>query len=99
MKKILVMLLALVMVFSLFACKSKEQKAADEFLEKYEQLIDDLIAAKDSGDLSELTSLADELQELSAESADVAKDLKESDPDAAADFLAKIAEINAKWNG
>ena len=44
MKKILALLLAVIMLLSLAACKSKEQKAADEFLKDMEKLIDTLVA-------------------------------------------------------
>ena len=67
MKKLIALLLVLVMVLSLTACKSKEQKAADQFLKDMEALLDDVIAAVEDEDVDAMEDLMEELKEVALE--------------------------------
>ena len=97
MKKILVLLLALVMVFSLVACKSKEQKAADKVLKKLENCLDDQEKAKDDSDIAEMTSVASEMMEIAVEAEEAYQDLLKVDEDAAQKFMEDVEDICAKF--
>ena len=64
MKKILALLLVVIMLLSLTACKSKEQKAADEFLKDMEKLIDEMIEAIEDEDEDALDELYEDLEKM-----------------------------------
>ena len=64
MKKILALLLAVIMLLSLTACKSKEQKAADEFLKDMEKLIDEMIEAIEDEDEDAAEEFEEDVEKL-----------------------------------
>ncbi|MBQ3215466.1 MAG: hypothetical protein IJB11_05035 [Oscillospiraceae bacterium] len=99
MKKILAILLVVVMVFSLTACKSKEQKAADDFLKEFETLVDDFIEAYEDKDFDRVSQISKELESMDEEFNQVLEDLKESDEDAAKKFCDDIEAIADKMEG
>lgn len=86
MKKLFAILLAVTMLFTLTACKSEEQKAADEYLEKVEKLMDKITDATEDQDLEALMSLSEELTELIEEYDEIYEALEEVDEEAAEEF-------------
>ena len=93
MKKVLVVLLALVMVFSLVACKSKEQKAADEYLKKLEEFDE----RWDDASGQEKYGMSKEMAELVIEGERVRENLEKVDSDAATEFDKEMVKIMADW--
>ena len=96
MKKVLALIMALVMVLALTACKSKEQKAADNFIKEMDTLVDEAIVAFQDQDLERLQSLQDEIKELRSGYNDILADLRATDEEAAAEFEEEIIKIGEK---
>lgn len=93
MKKIIAMLLAVIMLLSLTACKSEEQKAADQFLKDMEKICNEIIEAVEDEDEDKLMDLMEELEELGEDYEDIYEDLEDVDEDAAKDFEDAIEEL------
>ena len=93
MKKILALLLAVMMLLTLTACKSKEQKAADKYLKDLEKLMDEVIEAAEDKDVDKLMELLEEGEEMDAEFQDIYDDLADVDEDAAEDFEKEYKEL------
>ena len=89
MKKLLAILLVVVMLFSLTACKSKEQKAADKFVKDLEKLLDEVITAVEDEDEDAVEDLMEELEDMGEDYEDIYDDLKDKDRDAAKEFKNK----------
>lgn len=93
MKKILALLLAVMMLLTLTACKSEEQKAADKYLKEMKDLVKDLEKANEDEDMEELMKLAGELMEMAEEGQEIYEDLKDVDEDAADKFQEDVEEL------
>ena len=96
MKKILALLLAVIMLLSLTACKSKEQKAADEFLKDMEKLIDEMIEAIEDEDEDALDELYEDLEKMGEDYEDILEDLEDKDEDAAEEFEEDVEKLGEK---
>jgi len=92
-------MLVVLMVISLTACKSKEQQAADDFLKEFETLVDDFVEAYHDKDFDKVSQLSKELESMDKEFNQVFEDLKESDEDAAKKFCDDIEAIADKMEG
>ena len=93
MKKLIAILLVVIMMFSLTACKSKEQKAADQFLKDLEELGDEIIAAIEDEDLDKLNELMEEFEEMGEDYEDIYDALEEKDEDAAEQFESDVEDL------
>lgn len=93
MKKLFAILLAVTMLFTLTACKSEEQKAADEYLKKVEKLMDRITDATEDQDLEALMSLSEELMELAEEYDEIYEALEEVDEEAAEEFEEALNDL------
>ena len=93
MKKILALLLAAMMLLTLTACKSKEQKAADKFIKELEDLIDDMERAADRDDDDKLEDLTEDYEKLLEDYEDIYDDLEDADEDAAEDFEKDVMRL------
>lgn len=93
MKKLFAILLAVTMLFTLTACKSEEQKAADEYLEKVEKLMDRITDATEDQDIEALMSLSEELMELAEEYDEIYEALEEVDEEAAEEFEEALNDL------
>ena len=96
MKRVLALILVLVTVFTLTACKSKEQRAADKFLKKMETLVDDSIEAFENKDTGRLQELQKEIDDLGDDYKEIFEALKEKDPDEAEAFANSVVELGDK---
>lgn len=93
MKKLFAILLVVIMLFSLTACKSKEQKAADQFVKDLEQLLDDVLVAVEDEDEEALMDLMEELEDMGEDYEDIYDDLKDKDRDAAKEFKNEVEDL------
>ena len=93
MKKLIAILLVVVMMFSLTACKSKEQKAADQYLNDLEALLEEVITAVEDEDMDAIEDLMEEMEDLGEEGEDIYKDLKKKDKDAAKEFKNDVEDM------
>ena len=93
MKKLFAILLAVTMLFTLTACKSEEQKAADEYLKKVEKLMDRITDATEDQDIEALMSLSEELMELAEEYEEIYEALEEVDEEAAEEFEEALNDL------
>lgn len=93
MKKLFAILLVVVMLFSLTACKSKEQKAADQFIKDLEEYLDEVIAAVEDEDEDALIDLDEEIEDLHEDYEDIYDDLKDKDRDAAKEFKNEVEDL------
>ena len=64
MKKLFSIFLVVIMMVNLTACKSEEQKAADEFIEELEALLEEVEAAVDDEDYDAIDDLMDDWQDM-----------------------------------
>ena len=97
MKKIIAMLLAVIMLLSLTACKSAEQKAADDFLNDMEKLIDEIVEAVEDEDEDKLMDLEEDLAKMGEDFEDILKDLEDVDEDAAKEFEKAVEELGEEF--
>ncbi len=97
MKKLLVLALAGVLVFSMTGCKSKQQKAADEFIEKMDKLIDDYEDACKDEDAEKAEKIDEKLEKLAEDYEDIYDDLEDKDEDAADDFEDDYMKLAEKY--
>lgn len=86
MKKTIAIMLIIAMLLSLTACKSKEQKAADEYLEKLEKLVNDFVETFENQELEKHEALMDEIFEIEEDYEDIYEDLEKVDEEAAEAF-------------
>lgn len=87
MKKILAFAMVLVMVLCLTACASKEQAAADKWLEDYGAAQDDYFEAAYDLDVDAMEEAGAVMDDLEEEFDDIYDDLYDKDEEAAEQFL------------
>ncbi len=97
MKKLLAVLLAVMMLLTLTACKSEEQKAADKFLKDTEKLCKELIKAIEDEDADAFMDVIEESEELDADYEEIYEDLKDEDKDAAKKFKKAYEDLQEEY--
>ena len=96
MKRIFALLLVIVMVICLSACKSKEQKTADKILEEYQELMEEIDDASTTQEVEEIVGeIYDKLEYVNT----AYEDLKEVDEDAAEEFMDEIISLTNEYLG
>ena len=93
MKKLLAVLLAVMMLLTLTACKSKEQRAADKLLKETEALVEDLTKAIEDEDTEKIEKLMEDSEDLGERYQEVLEDLTEADEEAAEEFTEAYTEL------
>ena len=76
---------------------SEIYEAADEFLDEFADLCDQMVEAYENGDNELLLELAEEVAAMEEEGVEIAEALEEIDPDAAEEFAENLMDISEEF--
>lgn len=93
MKKLLAILLAMVMVITLAACKTKAHRAADNYLEEMKKLKDKIVNAANNENEDKAERLYEDLEEMLEDGEEIYDDLSDEDEDIAEEFRDEVLEL------
>ncbi len=93
MKKLLVLILVIGIVFALAGCKSEEQKAADEYIAEYERLVEEYRIVAEEKDFDKALEISDKIDEHLKKDSGIEEALREKDEEAADKFGEELERL------
>ena len=86
MKKLLVLILVIGIVFALAGCKSEEQKAAAEYIAEFERLVEEYRVVAEEKDFDKALEISDKIGEHIEKGSGIEEALREKDEEAADEY-------------